>query len=120
MCKQACWDCKKATGGCSWVDDFKPIEGWDARPTIVDDLEQSYEIKSCPEFERDDIQITTIPTLLKILNISERTFRRNSIASIKQMLQKKGFELFVYFDEEQITRMFGVRKAPHSEILKTG
>ena len=120
MCEQLCWNCKKATGGCSWVDDFVPVIGWDATPTVVDEIEESFEIKSCPEFVEDDIQITTVAQLASILNISERTFQRKPIESIKKKLQRKGLELFVYFDEKQISRMFGVRKTPQFQILKTG
>lgn len=50
---QLCWNCKNACGGCSWSKCFKPVEGWGATPTTIDDNEgniRSYRVHSCPEF----------------------------------------------------------------------
>jgi hypothetical protein len=50
-----CWDCKNATGGCSWSSSFVPVEGWDATKTIVKVVqkeEESYIVRKCPLFER--------------------------------------------------------------------
>lgn len=52
---QLCYICKNACGGCSWSIDFKPVNGWDAEPTIIRDSEgdiHSYKINNCPEFIR--------------------------------------------------------------------
>jgi hypothetical protein len=58
-----CWDCAKCIGGCSWSKEFKPVDGWDAVPTIVKiapgghnrkpRITNSFKVLSCPEFERD-------------------------------------------------------------------
>ena len=51
-----CWECKKATGGedCPWANEFKPVEGWTAIPTLVKvqvgQKEQSYIVSKCPLF----------------------------------------------------------------------
>lgn len=49
---QLCETCKKACGGCSWSDRFKPVKGWDAVPTIINQgngrTTSSYKIKNCP------------------------------------------------------------------------
>ena len=47
-----CWDCRKATGGCSWSDELKPVKG--SKGWLVH--KQTYktvQIVECPEFERD-------------------------------------------------------------------
>jgi hypothetical protein len=52
-----CWDCAKATGGCRWSDQFQPIEGWTAVPTLTDKLYESYIVIDCPEFKRDGMNL---------------------------------------------------------------
>lgn len=50
---QLCWRCSNACGGCSWSQNFIPVEGWDAEPVIIKDSEgdiNSYKIKKCPQF----------------------------------------------------------------------
>ena len=51
-----CWDCAKATGGCSWSNYLKPVEGWNAVPTKRATYYGTYQsniVLDCPEFERD-------------------------------------------------------------------
>lgn len=51
-----CWDCQKASGRCSWSRKLEPVEGWDAKPTIIKyagSREPSYIVRSCPEFVAD-------------------------------------------------------------------
>lgn len=53
--RQLCWDCAKACGKCSWSQSFKPVEGWDAEPTVIFtqcriNVIPSYYIRGCPEF----------------------------------------------------------------------
>ncbi len=50
--KSLCWKCSRATGFCPWSREFEPVQGWDAVQTTVDGIE-SYEVKSCPLFEKD-------------------------------------------------------------------
>ena len=56
-----CWSCKRATGFCSWSEDFTPVEGWEATPTKVKLAARngnnrlfvdSYLVHKCPLFER--------------------------------------------------------------------
>ena len=54
----ACWNCAKATGGCSWSSRFEPVEGWTAQETLIklnggERYEPSFHVISCPEFDRD-------------------------------------------------------------------
>ena len=51
MDEQICWRCIYATGGCSWSDKLKPVSGWDATKITKCGME-TYQIKSCPQFER--------------------------------------------------------------------
>lgn len=52
-----CWDCSKACAGCSWSQEFIPVEGWDATPTKLytknTALADTYIVNACPLFERD-------------------------------------------------------------------
>ena len=52
-----CWNCKNATGGCSWSEDFTPVEGWKAKPTTLKvrsgkyiNYVKSYVVRKCPKF----------------------------------------------------------------------
>lgn len=60
MKQTICWNCKKATGGCSWSDHFehRPVDGWNAVQTRLrmnnDEYQPSYIVISCPEFEEDE------------------------------------------------------------------
>ena len=50
-----CWECKNATGGCSWTQSFIPVTGWKAtiiKPTSTKPY-STYIVEECPEFERD-------------------------------------------------------------------
>lgn len=55
-----CWDCRRACGGCSWVDESIPVPGWDAdlKPIRADHMKnalmvESYFVRRCPEFVPD-------------------------------------------------------------------
>lgn len=54
-----CWDCARATGGCSWSDHLKPVKGWVAIPTELKNSKMgnvedgSYIVIDCAEFVRD-------------------------------------------------------------------
>ena len=130
MCEQICWNCRKATGGCSWADDFKPVEGWEARPTMIDDMEQSFEIKSCPEFEQDDIKIISQTKLAKLLKTSNHVVslylrgkikKQATIKKYNKRMRALGVELIQYEDEEKNIIQYGIKKiTPQFETLKTG
>lgn len=60
-----CWKCKNAvpsaTCGCSWSRDAVPVDGWEAekhtgkRQSNEDyGVYESYNVKSCPKFEKDN------------------------------------------------------------------
>ena len=59
-----CWECKNATGGCSWSADLKPVNRWCAIKTRLkmhnksgENVNQtSYIVVNCPEFKRDAMQ----------------------------------------------------------------
>lgn len=56
-----CWQCKRAYGLCSWSENFEPVEGWDAEPTIImggkrEPAVQSYDVKKCPLFIQDRVK----------------------------------------------------------------
>lgn len=52
-----CWDCKKATGRCSWSEKLEPVKGWNAEPTVRHEFHEremrSFLVRACPEFEAD-------------------------------------------------------------------
>jgi hypothetical protein len=56
-----CWNCKRATGFCSWSEKFIPVKGWKATPTIIKianrygknkTYDNSFLVHECPLFER--------------------------------------------------------------------
>ena len=62
-----CWKCKNAVPGerygCEWSRCFEPVPGWDAEETwlrgytqgrYTDWTLQSFHVKSCPKFIKDD------------------------------------------------------------------
>lgn len=56
-----CWDCQKATGGCSWSRNFTPVEGWEAELIPYQpwknkhiNFSDTYHITKCPEFVEDE------------------------------------------------------------------
>lgn len=50
-----CWDCQNARGnGCSWFRNFTPVPGWVAEKGDLYGVDDSYTVKECPEFVRDD------------------------------------------------------------------
>lgn len=51
-----CWDCKNATGNCSWSENLKPVNGWKAERTHIHSTDiDSYMVYECPKFVRDAI-----------------------------------------------------------------
>lgn len=118
---QLCWDCKKATGGCRWADRFLPVDGWEATPTKPQDRADSFKIKSCPEFEADDIKIVKLKDIADILNIKLKNLYRIKLNKLKSLVKSHGLELFFYFDEEKESCSYGIRKiTPPLENLKIG
>ena len=52
-----CWNCKNCFGGCSWSESFEPVEGWNAKRTIIKYLNTetpSFLVRDCPLFAPDD------------------------------------------------------------------
>lgn len=58
---QPCWTFKNCYGGCSWSNgEQKPVEGWDAVPTVKKHYTRnhnyilhSFAIRFCPEYVWD-------------------------------------------------------------------
>lgn len=49
--KSLCWQCENACNrGCSWSDNFTPVDGWTARPETNAGGVDSYLVIQCPEF----------------------------------------------------------------------
>ena len=59
-----CWTCANATGGgvpCEWVQSGRPVEGWTAKPTTINQditgyarrITNSFLIKKCPKYIPD-------------------------------------------------------------------
>lgn len=71
-CGTLCEQCQKAVPhgdfGCSWSQEFVPVSGWTAVPTLIvdngDDEEiefSSYCVMECPEFIADEPRILSDP-----------------------------------------------------------
>lgn len=53
MSKSKCWECRNATGGCSWSESLTPVNGWFA---VWDAKHDTWDVRGCPEFERDALR----------------------------------------------------------------
>lgn len=63
--KQLCWDCARASGFCSWSKTLTPVDGWEAKPTMIrhmsrggcvnseERITNSYVVTACPLFMKD-------------------------------------------------------------------
>ena len=58
-----CWECQNACGGCSWADEFIPVDGWKAisNPIKADHMGadvvlESYQVVWCPKFITDSAE----------------------------------------------------------------
>lgn len=53
-----CWTCQNAvagkTHGCNWSRFNQPVEGWDALATVLESNQNSFRVKSCPEYLGDE------------------------------------------------------------------
>lgn len=50
---QLCWSCERACGGCEWSREFKPVKGWTAEKTVIEDNGEhceTYKIIKCPKY----------------------------------------------------------------------
>lgn len=74
---QLCCYCKNFYS-CDWSKHGKPIPGWEATPNVIKCTGEreikSYNIKSCPLFERDRFDILDITEFCKQEGINYRTF----------------------------------------------
>lgn len=108
MSEQLCWNCKKATGKCSWSALGKAVKGWDATPTKIKNSTtpfteiDSYEIRACPLFECDVIEndkerprVVTVSELQKIFNCSKGVIMAKSATKIIEGARKAGLNLIV-------------------------
>lgn len=92
-----CWNCTKATGGCSWSKYLLPVDGWEAEETFIsNDRVKSFKVNKCPCFKSDkQIKIKDIATILQ-MNI--RTLYRalddkRTMPMISEILKLKGYQI---------------------------
>lgn len=73
MCKKRtlCWNCSKATGGCSWSKSLLPVDGWDAEETDV-----SFKVNACPEFEKDNTKKVPVKNIAHLPDYTFKTLDR--------------------------------------------
>lgn len=97
MCETLCWECRNAAGGCSWADDLKPVDGWDAEKTIVQGdgaggTFDSFCVKSCPEYVPDDRRIISTREIARILGITQTTAQcKWAVGKVIEEMEKKGY-----------------------------
>lgn len=85
-----CWYCKWAgrkDDKCPWACDFKPVPGWNATPTTISDVIDSYDVHECPLFElMDEIKRGVISIEVKKSRYIRFTERELKI--IKELLNE--------------------------------
>ena len=99
-----CWGCQNFSK-CSWSRGV-PIEGWDATPTIINEIHNgnvvntpSFCVHSCPQFVADKIRELRSEDVLEILGIKMTTFYTNmrmpkGREKILKELREKGYKLY--------------------------
>lgn len=99
---QLCWECDRATGGCSWSRRFIPVKGWTAKPTIIrDDSEtygtviKSYHITKCPLFKADKKRRITCAELGKALGVSSKTVHCWDEQTLIDKAEQKGLHITI-------------------------
>ena len=94
MDETICWECKKATGGCSWSKKkAKPVDGWEADSTIVKGdgyTFPSYLVKQCPEYAQDDKRILPTEKIAEILGVCRTTINKRPKSDTVERLAAKG------------------------------
>lgn len=126
MCKkdeQLCWECQRATGGCSWSTMGKPVEGWTAEKTKIPngcagEFTDSYKITACPLFKKDEKrepvlvigERISLEKLGAILGIRGEKIKPFSDEKIIDLAQKKGVEIQVVYGKNRSIFVTGVKK----------
>lgn len=90
-----CFSCKRVCkGACSWSKSFKPVKGWVAQPTKVGvyrgKVTDSYLVKECPKYVRDDREEVGIYDIVKDLHVSIKTLYKSTIKELNEMAKKRG------------------------------
>lgn len=79
-----CWKCARAYpgNGCEWADNFRPVDGWTAEPTLKGGLEpiRSYRVSECPKFVREARRTVSSAGSVPAPKQSRKTTYRSRIA----------------------------------------
>ena len=59
-----CWECANFCGNCDWSAEGKPVKGWKAKRTLINNVDgfgkkrtdKSFKVFSCPQFKSDKEQ----------------------------------------------------------------
>ncbi|MGN0961797.1 MAG: hypothetical protein ACI4PF_06355 [Christensenellales bacterium] len=91
--EQPCWWCSNAyaIGKCSWADNFKSVEGWNAKKTIICSYAggtkiKSFKILKCPLFEDERERL-----MREFSHLSDNQLRKKigiSLKKIKEVRRK--------------------------------
>ncbi len=97
---QLCWECKRATGGCRWSADLKPVKGWDAEKVIIKDFEgdiESYKVKACPLFipESKIGRRINIRQLAELINAPYEEIRRKKDDFLIMLAKNSGYLILI-------------------------
>ena len=120
--EQLCWNCKRATGGCSWSASGEPVENWIAEPTVVMDVEgeiASYKIMGCPLFESDErcrfreLRRVSFRELAEIIKVNYRHLREISTDEIRRRCKREGFDIKI--KDKRGRRCVYLKKAGESD-----
>lgn len=105
-----CWECENAcTKGCSWADEFIPVDGWEAEYCEKYD---SYSVKSCPLFTNERVSPDkfwdkgVLMLMERMLEIARDDYIHSprQQKDIEKWIRGKGAKLCVFGDPEAIIR----------------
>ena len=126
MSETLCWMCQKScTKGCSWSNDFVPVNGWVA---VKNEKTGSYSVITCPEFvndgKLDDIDINGARELAaNIIKMAVNDYRvakkPGTRRSIENFFRSKLFANLSDIDPEKIITLLREEvKAKASMMLR--
>lgn len=121
-----CCDCCNTE--CSWHKEFKPVDGWNAEHTIVDngrDKQDSYYVKECPLYKtRDGDRRISRNELVEMLGVNSYDLtKKYSTSQIQEELYKLGYDSKLYYSEEEryynrVTKRYSTAKSIKEKMYK--
>lgn len=102
-----CWNCKNSLGSCSWSDELKPVEGWDATPSRFavgfntdgsPRIMKTFCVQSCPYYIEDKrkVNLSNIAALIGKSQRDAAYLACQNFGKLQELVRAKGYKLRHY------------------------